>query len=392
MTIKEQARDFVFQLFKDKLSASFLYHNFNHTVGVVEAVEKLAAHSDLTEQEKEVLIIAAWFHDTGYTKDYNNHEQHSIGIVTGYLKEKGIDDDYIEKVTGLINATVYCYEPKNLSEKIICDADYSHLISESYFETSEALRKEWEMTQNKFFTDSEWTKGNLELFEKHHYHTDFALSEWVPKKQKNAEKLAEILKQQQTMDTPNDKETKKKNKAEKSERGGETMFKITLTNHIRLSEIADSKANILLSVNAIIISIALSTLIPKLDSPTNAHLIIPTFIMLMFSVICIIFAILSTRPKITSGKFTREDIDNKKVNLLFFGNFYKMPYEEYQWAINELLKDKEYMNNSMTKDLYYLGLVLERKYRLLRITYNLFMVGIIASVIAFVYAFHSMSA
>lgn len=393
MTIIEQARDFVSLLFKDKLSASFLYHNYNHTAGVVKAIEKLAGTTGLTEREKEILLVAGWFHDTGYTKDYKDHEHHSIEIVTQFLTEKDKDDDYIKAVTQLINATVYDYQPKTLSEKIIRDADYAHLASKSYFESSELLRKEWEITQNKFYTDQEWINGNLELFDKHHYHTDFAASKWPPKKEKNALKLKALLTNTtQNMEASVEKATTKKVKAEKAERGAEAMFKITLTNHIRLSEIADSKANILLSVNAIIISIALSTLIPKLDSPTNAHLVIPTFIMLIFSVICIIFAILSTRPKITSGKFSREDIENKKVNLLFFGNFYKMPYEEYQWAINELLKDKDYQYTSMTKDLYYLGLVLERKYRLLRITYNLFMLGIIASVIAFVYAFQSISA
>ena len=111
--------------------------------------------------------------------------------------------------------------------------------------------------------------------------------------------------------------------------------------------------------------------------------------MLIFSVVSIIFAILSTKPKVTKGKFTREDIEAKNINLLFFGNFYKMPYEEFEWAVNELLKDKEYLYNSMTKDLYYLGLVLARKYRLLRITYTIFMVGIVTSVIAFILAFKS---
>ena len=109
--------------------------------------------------------------------------------------------------------------------------------------------------------------------------------------------------------------------------------------------------------------------------------------MLMFSVISIVFAILSTRPKVTSGVFTRKDIDERKINLLFFGNFYKMPLDEYQWAMNEMMKDREYLYNSMIKDLYFLGLVLNRKYKLLRITYNVFMFGIILSFFAFVYAF-----
>ena len=144
-----------------------------------------------------------------------------------------------------------------------------------------------------------------------------------------------------------------------------------------------------MSVNAIIISIALSSIVPKLDSPSNAHLVIPTFIMLMFSVICIVFAILSTRPKVTSGTFTRKDIEDRKVNLLFFGNFYKMPLEEYEWAVNEMMKDNTYLYNSMIKDLYYLGIVLEKKYKLLRITYTIFMVGIIISFLAFFFAFNA---
>jgi hypothetical protein len=57
-----------------------------------------------------------------------------------------------------------------------------------------------------------------------------------------------------------------------------------------------------------------------------------------------------------------------------FGNFYKMPLEEYEWAVNEMMKDNAYLYNSMIKDLYFFGVVLEKKYRLLRITYNIFMI------------------
>ncbi len=64
-----------------------------------------------------------------------------------------------------------------------------------------------------------------------------------------------------------------------------------------------------------------------------------------------------------------------------------MPLDEYQWAMNEMIKDRDYIYNTMIKDLYFLGIVLERKYRLLRVAYNFFMFGIVASVIAFVVAF-----
>lgn len=100
-----------------------------------------------------------------------------------------------------------------------------------------------------------------------------------------------------------------------------------------------------------------------------------------------ILAVLATRPNITSGEFTKEDVKNKKVNLLFFGNFHKMKLDDYQWAINELIKDKEYVYSSLTKDLYFLGLVLNRKYKILRWTYTIFIIGIIVSVFAYAMAF-----
>ena len=181
--------------------------------------------------------------------------------------------------------------------------------------------------------------------------------------------------------------SKKKIKEPKPERGIDTMFRTTLNNHNNLSGLVDNKANILLSVNAIIISVSLTTIIPKLDNPSNAHLILPTMILIVTSVIAITFAILATRPTITKGSFTKKEVDEKKVNLLFFGNFYKMPYEDYNWAMNELMKDKDYVYNSMIKDLYHLGIVLEKKYRLLRVAYTIFMFGIIISVLAFLIAF-----
>jgi hypothetical protein len=110
------------------------------------------------------------------------------------------------------------------------------------------------------------------------------------------------------------------------------MFRVTLRNHIDLSNIADTKANILLSVNAIILSLVLSNLVSKLDN--NAYLIWPTIIFVTFTVVSMILSVLATRPNVTSGKFTNEDVINKKVNLLFFGNFHKMEHKEFEWAMN----------------------------------------------------------
>jgi hypothetical protein len=96
-----------------------------------------------------------------------------------------------------------------------------------------------------------------------------------------------------------------------------------------------------------------------------------------------IFAILATRPNISSGTFTKEDIENKKTNLLFFGNFHNMTLPDYDWAMEEMLKDRDYLYGSMVKDIYFLGVVLAKKYKFLRISYDIFMYGLIISMLAF---------
>lgn len=390
MGIIEKAEQFVFTLFKDKLSPAYTYHNFNHTLRVVEAVKKISKAEKPSENEYTALLLAAWFHDTGYVKDCEEHEQKSVLVFNDFAQSEDLDTELVSLTESLILATDIRREPQTKLEFIIRDADAAHFAKKNYFSISEELRKEWEVCSKQHFTDMEWLEGNRKMLtQKHRYYTDFAKETWQPKKDRNIIRLQQMIDDKQL---DNSKKEDKKKREEKPERGVETMFKVTLNNHTQLSQIADSKANILLSVNAIIISISLSTLIPKLDSPGNAHLVLPTFVLLLFSVISIIFAILSTRPKVTSGSFTRKEIEDKKVNLLFFGNFYKMPLQEYEWAMNEMMKDKDYLYNSMIRDLYYLGLVLNRKYKLLRITYNIFMVGIILSVIAFVIAFQSIRA
>ena len=155
--------------------------------------------------------------------------------------------------------------------------------------------------------------------------------------------------------------------------------------HIGLSQMADTKANILISVNAIILSIIISSLFEKLQ--TDPYLQIPVGIIVIVCILSVVFGILATRPNVSHGTFTRNDIATKKTNLLFFGNFHNMSLDDYNWGMTEMLGDKNYMNTSMIKDNYFLGVVLAKKYRYLRIAYNIFMYGLIAAIIAFAIAF-----
>jgi hypothetical protein len=163
------------------------------------------------------------------------------------------------------------------------------------------------------------------------------------------------------------------------------MYRTTYRTHTNLSAMADSKANIMLSVNAVVISILVSNLFPRLQESdkVDINLLIPVILLTCTCLGSMVFATLATRPKITEGKVTRDAIKQRKANLLFFGNFHSMPLEDFQWGVNEMLSDPEFLYSSMSRDLYFLGIVLAKKYQYLSICYNIFMYGLITSVLAF---------
>ena len=388
MNILHKAKDYVESLFKDKLSSVYFYHNFIHTTFTVNKAEEILKNTDVSKEDQEKVLLALWFHDTGYIECAKDHEEAGVKIAENFLRNEGYPEKDTDEVGQLILATKITYQPQNLLEQIVKDADCSHFASHDYNDISDALRKEWELTNVRCFSNDEWNAGNLDMLKnKHRFYTDYAKKNWQPMKDKNIKKIEKKLDKE---DTKKESSESRKEKEPKSDRSVDTLFRVTLSNHTRLSDIADSKANILLSVNAIIISVCLSVLVPKLDAPKNSHLIIPSFILLVSSVLTIVFAILSTKPNVTKVRFTAQDIADRKVNLLFFGNFNQMMFNEYQDAMNVLIKDRDYIYTSMVKDLYYLGKVLDRKYRLLSITYQIFMAGIIISVLSFGYAFLSL--
>lgn len=383
----EKTKDFVFNLLKEKLPSTFVYHNYTHTKRVVKSVEEIIENTpSLSEQEKEILILACWLHDTGYIETIKGHEEHSMKIAQKFLEGEGVDKNTIDQVLKCIKATTFTEKPQTLLEKIIKDADCSHFAKDYFEETSELLRQELKLHNIADYSYPEWIEENLIVYsQKHQYYTDYAIKNWNPLKNEN---YLTLLNKKTKQKKRNQKEIlKAKLKNESPERGIQSLYRITLRNHLKLSDIADTKANILLSVNAIIVTVIISGLGSKMDNPSNSFLLTPTVILMLFSMASIVGAILSTRPNVTSGEFSRKDVLEKKVNVLFFGNFHKMPYSEFTWAIKETIKEREDIYESLNKDLFSLGVVLHRKYKLLRITYTIFMLGIISSVIAYVFAF-----
>lgn len=407
-SIIEAAKTYVANQYQERPHPTLVYHNLAHTEQVVAAAEQIAAHYRLEEKDLLVVYIACWFHDLGYLMGETKfHEEKGAEQARQFLNVQQIPANIQEQVTGCIMATKMPQNPRTLLEQIVCDADLFHLGQKDFKQRSKLLRQEMELTSGKEISAAVWNRGSLRLQEEHHFHTAYCKALLQSQKEENIAKLKGKLDKQEEKGQKKDKEEKqkeevkavvavtpekekapekdkKKEKEAKPGRGVETMFRTTSTNHIRLSSMADSKANIMISVNSIIVSVILGVLFRRLEDYPN--LIIPAILFLTTGVVTIIFSVLATRPNVNAGRFTRADIDSKKVNLLFFGNFHKMSLEEYTWAMTEMMKDNEYVYASMIQDIYHLGVVLGTKYKRLRTSYNIFMFGLIISVMAFVIA------
>lgn len=407
------AEQYVVSFFSQKIGKDFIFHSFEHTREVVLHTELIAGNYELSEEDHTAVIIAAWFHDTGYSIGMKKtHEEESRKIATEFLRQHNAATTLIEKVNGCITATRMPQSPSTLIEQIICDADLFHLGTKSFKEKNKLLRQEINNIEESDIGKKEWVSLNIEFLSRHRYFTEYAREMLEPVKHTHLEELkakAGKKKKEQVQPSVNDpvlamnpidtrqeleapkkegekkddekKEAEKKAKDLKSERGIVAMFKIMSESHNNLSQMADSKANIMISVNTIVLSIMVSVLLGKLQF--YPEFIAPTVILVCVCLSAVVFAILATRPNISSGTFTREDIQNKQINLLFFGNFYNMELPDYDWAMQEMMKDKDYLYGSMIKDIYFLGVVLARKYKLLRISYSIFMYGLIAAIIAF---------
>lgn len=393
----EQVKQHVVRYFKTRGDQKLAYHNLAHTETVVSNAGQIARHYQLGEKDFFIVMTAAWFHDTGYlTGGAEDHEMRGADIAAKFLKESQVDEETIQMMRQCILATRMPQSPKSLIEQIVCDADLYHFGTDEFAERNKLMRREAESRLRTKITKSDWRKSTIRFMEAHHFQTDYGRNLLEDKKKEN-------LKDLKAKDTAEKKLTGvapgntampgistttqgmaapiKKQKSDRPDRGIETMFRISSNNHQRLSDMADNKAHIMITTTSIIISVLLSVLLRKLED--NPHLIIPTMMLLIVCVVTMVCSILATRPNLPTGTFSQQDLDTRKVNLLFFGNFYRMSFDDYDAGMKQMMNDREFLYGTLTRDVYSQGVVLGKKYRLLRKGYNVFMYGIVASVIAF---------
>ena len=319
----------------------------------------------------------------------------NTSLTENILQNQGIDKDLIEEIKNCLLATSIEGRPASLNEKIICDANSFYFGSGQFNVHNKLMRKELEAFNHAEFHGNDWRNRAISMLENHHYHTEYCQSLLNKTKDEN---LQALIRQQEEKHLPripvNENHHHNKTihetvghpvKTKHHLRGVETMFRNSSSNHMRLSVMADNKAFIMISVNSILISVGIGLIIGKFVLINKVF--IPTIMLLTINVVTIIYSVLATRPGAMKGTFTREELDNKTVDLLFFGSFYKMPLEEYKSGMMKMMDDSDFLYGTIIKDIYLQARTLGRKFRLLRYSYNIFMYGMACTVIGYIISF-----
>ena len=166
-------QEFIPAFLNDNLSASLVFHDIRHTLEVVRASKEIGLHSNLIPKQLNVVQIAAWFHDCGYTDVYTGHETLSKKIATDFLISQSYPNNLIEKVNTCIEATRFPQSPKTPEAKVVCDADLYHFTKPDYHNYEQSLRNELAVYFKKVYSDEEWARTNCEMMINHTYFTDY---------------------------------------------------------------------------------------------------------------------------------------------------------------------------------------------------------------------------
>ncbi|MBK0403380.1 metal-dependent phosphohydrolase [Adhaeribacter sp. BT258] len=387
--ILHRASAYVFKLFQEKLSKKLVFHTYKHTTETVNEARLLGQAHNLPPEQMEMLLLAAWLHDTGYVDTYEGHEENSARRAIAFLREQNYPEDGIAKIAACIRESRIEDKGTELLAHILLDADLAHLGKDSFEGSAELLRVEWEIFLNRFYSDFEWAQVQLDFLQRHAFRTQPAQERFEAQREINIQRQREKLKK--TSKKQKETQIKSQDTYAQPKRGIETMFRSMYQNHMELSAMADNKANMMISLNAIIMSVIITYLGAKTSMlgaqfTKNPILLVPVGSLLLATLGSVIFAILSAQPEVTSFAVKPQKVINRKINMLFFGNFTRIALEDFQHSIHEIMRDKNTLYNNMITDIYYLGEVLKKKYSLLRVSYTIFMFGLILTVLSFIVA------
>lgn len=377
-----EAGEQILFLFDKYPNNRLLFHNYAFTQHILRHTRELCQETGAPADLTEIAQIAAYFLHVGYLFEYEHFLRASLNQAQRFLALRDYPESRQRNVLGCMQIVGQRNIPVALEEKILADAVNIAWLDD--FETrSQLLWLEREFMQGQSFDKLERTQLQLQYLLEIRFYTHFAktkyepaLGQWIRQQKAAIEKI-------ERKNPPELPGGLYQNLDDSPIRAVQTFFRSNYRNHINLSSIADNKANIMISVNSILISVLISILTYRNMADNNPPIVLPVIIFLVTGLTSLIFAVLSARPKVTSLNEHLPSKEERRKNMVFFGNFVTMDLDEYEESMDAMFRDPVLLYGNLTRDLYFLGKVLDKKYRYLKVSYNIFMIGFVTTVITF---------
>lgn len=381
-----------------------IYHDIDYALRLIKNVERISINENLSQDDTDIAKTVAWAFTTGFDRLKSNFDN---GIFENNLTQNAqrnakvifnkLDigqSELAKKILLALERINMPRIPETNIEKVVCDSITADLVCRG---DDSILKKIYQeiLLHDVNLSKSNWYDVIINMSSQVDLHTQYGKEEIAPKLSDVIESVK--LEQRSIEDATqkvitkeleiSDKELKKlkkrvKNMKGRDDRAIQTLMRTTSKNHYTLNEMVDRKANIMITVNSIILSLVISGIIGKAELEHPIHYL-PVALLALTSISSIVFAILSILPNRTQGKFTEEEIRGKQGNLLYFGNFHEMKQRDYEWGMLQMMNDSEYLYSSMVRDIYYLGKILHSKYSLIRWSLRIFLGGFVVSLITF---------
>ena len=373
-----------------------VYHDFGHQNRIKRNIQNIGSASGLSKKEINLVHLAKLI--MGVTDAHNQLKEINFDKGNKLMSETcrfvfdsfNLDEKYFVEIEKMMHTLSPTAEPVTLMEKVFID---SFILDLTGSKGRSRLKKLYEELLLKEVNVGKlsWLDLVIAVLEGNNAWTEYGKEKIQPeietikihlkKERKTLDKQRNLLikKELGISDTEIKKLKKDMEKAKgRDDRGIQTLFRTTIKNHYTLNEMVDRKANIMITVNSIILSLVIGGIIGTEPEFTAQE--IPIFILIVTAIASIVYAILSIRPVKTQGDFTEEDIRNKQGNLLYFGNFHNMHFRDFEWAFLQLLNDRDYLYGSMIRDYYHLAIGLNKKYTYQRHSLNIFLIGFVIAI------------
>jgi uncharacterized protein len=184
----DDAGNFILNKLLKELPAHLSYHNVDHTRDVYEAAKRIGELEQIPDDEMNLLLTAALFHDSGFLMKAKGHEEESCRIAQRELPAFDYKPGEIDRICCIIMATKLPQSPACHLEKILADADLDYLGRDDFFNISDKLYRENEFT-GLVCNQQDWNRSQVEFIENHQYFTNTAINLRQAKKEANLEQI-----------------------------------------------------------------------------------------------------------------------------------------------------------------------------------------------------------